>query len=80
MSTITLQEARTKLVEHVHGLAPGEGVTITENDRPIARLTVPLLVPNRPARPRPPVSGVPRVGIARACSSFLMTSRNRLRN
>ena len=51
MSTITLQEAQAKLVELVHGLAPGEGVTITENDRPVARLvTVP---PTEAPRPVP---------------------------
>ena len=38
MSTITLQEAQAILAELVHRLAPGEGVTITENDRPVARL------------------------------------------
>ncbi len=37
MSTITLQEAQSTLAELVHRLAPGEGVTITENDRPVAQ-------------------------------------------
>jgi len=38
MSTITLQEAQANLAELVHRLAPGEDVTITENDQPVARL------------------------------------------
>jgi antitoxin (DNA-binding transcriptional repressor) of toxin-antitoxin stability system len=62
MSTITLQEAQANLAELVHRLAPGEGVTITENDRPVARLIVPLVAPTRPPRPRPPITGVPKAG------------------
>ena len=62
MSTITLQEAQANLAELVHRLAPGEGVTITENERPVARLIVPLVGPTRPPRPRPPVTGVPKAG------------------
>jgi antitoxin (DNA-binding transcriptional repressor) of toxin-antitoxin stability system len=62
MSTITLLEAQSRLVELVHRLAPGEGVTITENDQPVARLIIPLIAPARPPRPRPPVTGVPRAG------------------
>ncbi len=62
MATITLEEAQAKLAELVHGLTPGEGVTITENDRPVARLVVPLVTfPGEP-RPRPPVTGVPKAG------------------
>ncbi len=38
MSTITLQEAQSIVAEPVHRLAPGEGVTVTENDRPVAWL------------------------------------------
>jgi antitoxin (DNA-binding transcriptional repressor) of toxin-antitoxin stability system len=49
MSTITLQEAQARLAELVHGLAPGEGVTITETDRPVARLvTAPAAEAPRP--------------------------------
>ena len=62
MSTITLQEAQSTLAELVHRLAPGEGVTITENDRPVARLIAPLVATTRPPRPRPPVTGVPKAG------------------
>jgi prevent-host-death family protein len=62
MSTITLQEAQANLAELVHRLAPGEGVTITENDRPVARLIPMPIVRQRPPRPRPPVTGVPKAG------------------
>ena len=62
MSTITLDEAQANLAEIVHRLAPGEGVTITENDRPVARLIPVPLIQQRPPRPRPPVTGVPRAG------------------
>ncbi len=49
MFTITLQEAQANLAELIHRLAPGEGVTIMENDRPIARLvTVPAAEAPRP--------------------------------
>jgi prevent-host-death family protein len=36
VTTIALQEAQANLADLVHRLAPGEGVTITENDRPVA--------------------------------------------
>ncbi|MBY0528130.1 MAG: hypothetical protein K2R98_32335 [Gemmataceae bacterium] len=63
MNTITLQEAQTGLADIIHGLAPGQVVTITENDRPVARL-VPLPTVSRiPRRPRPPVTGIPRAGL-----------------
>ena len=63
MTTITLQEAQASLADVVHRLAPGELVTITENDRPVARLVpVPFDVPRSPPRPRPPVTGIPKAG------------------
>ncbi len=62
MSTITLQEAQANLAELVHQLVPGEGLTITENDRPVARLIPMPTVQQRPPRPRPPVTGVPKAG------------------
>ncbi len=62
MSTITLEEAQANLAELVHRLAPGEVVTITENDRPIARLIPAPNVRHRTPRPRPPVTGVPKAG------------------
>lgn len=62
MSTISLEEAQARLAELVHRIAPGEGVTITENDRPVARLVAPLVTPRRDPRPRPPATGVPKAG------------------
>jgi antitoxin (DNA-binding transcriptional repressor) of toxin-antitoxin stability system len=40
MSTITLEEAQSQLAELIHRLKPGDEVLITENQLPIARLTV----------------------------------------
>jgi antitoxin (DNA-binding transcriptional repressor) of toxin-antitoxin stability system len=62
MASITLQEAQASLTELVHRLAPGESVTITEDDRPVARLVVPLIAPRHPPRPRPPITGIPKAG------------------
>jgi antitoxin (DNA-binding transcriptional repressor) of toxin-antitoxin stability system len=62
MSTVSLQEAQANLAEIVHHLAPGEGVTITEDGRPVARLIVPFVVPAHPPRPRPPITGIPKAG------------------
>ena len=63
MSTITLHDAQARLADLIHGLSPGQVLTITENDRPVARL-VPVVpvVRERPPRPRPPVTGVPKAG------------------
>ncbi len=62
MNTITLQEAQSNLTELVHRLSAGQVVTITENDRPVAQLTFVPSIRQRPFRPRPPVTGVPRAG------------------
>jgi prevent-host-death family protein len=60
MSTISLNEAQRTLAEIIHRLAPGDIVTITENDRPVARIVPVPAIRTRP--PRPPVTGVPRAG------------------
>lgn len=73
MSTITLQEAQARLAELVHHLAPGEGVTIMENDRPVARLIVPLVASQHPPRPRPPITGVPKAG---SCAGLFVVPDN----
>ncbi len=62
MFTITIQEAQANLTELIHRLAPGDAVTITENDRPVARLIPAPVVRQCPPRPRPPVTGVPKAG------------------
>ncbi len=38
MTTITIEEAQARLSELIAGLAPGEGLVITRDARPIARL------------------------------------------
>ncbi|MBU4272433.1 MAG: DUF2281 domain-containing protein [Planctomycetes bacterium] len=38
MSAMPLNEVQAKLPELIHALAPGEQVTITENDMPVAQL------------------------------------------
>jgi antitoxin (DNA-binding transcriptional repressor) of toxin-antitoxin stability system len=40
MPTVTLQEAQSRLPDLIHGLTPGDEVVITENDQPLARLTL----------------------------------------
>lgn len=55
--TITLEEAQTSLAELIHRLMPGEEIVITENDRVVAKLVVPLA-------PSPPRK-VPRLGTLR---------------
>ncbi|WP_088256590.1 type II toxin-antitoxin system Phd/YefM family antitoxin [Fimbriiglobus ruber] len=62
MSTITLQDAQNSLADLVHNLSMGQVVTITENDRPVARLVPVPAIEQRPPRPRPPVTGVPQAG------------------
>lgn len=51
--TITIQEAQTSLPELIHRLAPGEAVTITENDRPVAKLVSEPSHANSGLRPPP---------------------------
>jgi antitoxin (DNA-binding transcriptional repressor) of toxin-antitoxin stability system len=38
MATVTIQDAQASLVDLIHKLAPGEEVTIIENNQPVARL------------------------------------------
>jgi antitoxin (DNA-binding transcriptional repressor) of toxin-antitoxin stability system len=38
MSTVTIQEAQSRLTELIHGLLPGQELVITENDLPVAKL------------------------------------------
>ncbi|MEX0711361.1 MAG: type II toxin-antitoxin system prevent-host-death family antitoxin [Pirellulales bacterium] len=39
MPTVSLEEAQARLSELVHQLAPGEEVIVTENQRPVARIS-----------------------------------------
>jgi antitoxin (DNA-binding transcriptional repressor) of toxin-antitoxin stability system len=51
MPTISIEDAQSNLASLIQGLAPGEEIVITEDDRPVATLTA-----ARPAArpPRPP--------------------------
>ena len=50
MTSITLADAQDKLSELVHGLAPGDEVVITENDRPVARIVAQTAEPAKKPR------------------------------
>jgi antitoxin (DNA-binding transcriptional repressor) of toxin-antitoxin stability system len=51
MATISIHEAQSNLSELIHRLAPGDEIIITDDDRPVARLTA----ASRPmTTPRPP--------------------------
>ena len=45
---LTLAEAQAQLPDLIHNLSPGEEVTITENNRPVAKLIAPLAEKPRP--------------------------------
>lgn len=57
MPTVTIEEAQNKLSELIHRLTPGEEVVITENDQPVARMTL----ASPPSEPRK----TPRLGTLR---------------
>ncbi len=57
MPTVTIEEAQNKLSELIHRLTPGEEVVITENDQPVARMTL-TATPSEPRK-------VPRLGTLR---------------
>ena len=64
MTTVSLNEAQNRLAHLIGRLSPGEVVTITENERPVAQI-VPLPTMGRRSprpRPRPPETGVPKAG------------------
>jgi prevent-host-death family protein len=61
MPTITIEEARTKLAELIHGLTSGEEVVITENNQPVAKLVAP---------PQPPRT-VPKLGTQRGSVLYM---------
>jgi antitoxin (DNA-binding transcriptional repressor) of toxin-antitoxin stability system len=51
MTTITIQEAQANLRDLIHALPPGGEVLITEDDRPIARLSLPAESSKLPRQP-----------------------------
>jgi antitoxin (DNA-binding transcriptional repressor) of toxin-antitoxin stability system len=56
MSTVTIEEAQTKLSDLIHGLQPDEELVITENNQPIAR----LILTNKPEQRKRRQSGTLR--------------------
>jgi antitoxin (DNA-binding transcriptional repressor) of toxin-antitoxin stability system len=49
MPAMPIHEVQAKLAEVIHGLAPGEQLTITEHDQPVARL---VSLPSQPGHRR----------------------------
>jgi len=47
MTTITIQEAKSKLSDLIQQLKPGDEVVITENNQPVARLIPATTPPQR---------------------------------
>ncbi len=47
MTTITIQEAKSKLSDLIRQLKPGDEVVITENSQPVARLIPATTPPQR---------------------------------
>ena len=50
MTTVTIQEAQSRLTDLIHRLSPGEEIVITENDQPVARLVPTPAVVSKKAR------------------------------
>ena len=50
MTTVSIQDAQSKLSELVRRLSPGDEVLITENNQPIARLLPLTTEPRQPRR------------------------------
>ncbi|MCX7109470.1 MAG: type II toxin-antitoxin system prevent-host-death family antitoxin [Proteobacteria bacterium] len=51
MTSVSIQEAQSKLPELIHRLNPGEELIITENNHPIARLFTAKSQQRQPRRP-----------------------------
>lgn len=65
MTTVTIEEAQSKLSELIHQLAAGEELVITENEQPVARL-----VPEPPVENKPRVPGTLRGTVLYMASDF----------
>ena len=50
MTTVTIQEAQSRLTDLIHRLSPGEEIVITENDQPVVRLVPAPAVASKKAR------------------------------
>lgn len=62
MKTVSLNQAQQTLPDLVRQLKPGDVVTITDGERPVAQIVPFPVIQPRPPRPRPPVTGTPRLG------------------
>ena len=51
LETVTLEEAQTHLADLVAKLVPGEEVTITQDERPVAKLVGQSTPTRQPCRP-----------------------------
>lgn len=50
MTTVSIQEAESKLADLIHNLKPGDEVIITENNQPVARLMTATCPPQKQTR------------------------------
>lgn len=50
-TTVTIEEAQSHLREWISKLSPGDEMSITENERPVARLVIPRESVRRSRRP-----------------------------
>ena len=50
MTTLSIQEAQSKLPDLIRGLNPGDEVILTENDQPMARILPAMVRPRQPRR------------------------------
>jgi prevent-host-death family protein len=50
MSSVTVEEAQAHLKELIEGLQPGDEVTITRDQKPVARLTAAAVQDKQPRR------------------------------
>lgn len=52
-TTITIDEAQSRLKELIRELAPGDEIVITEDQKPVAKLVSQAPAPPKPPRPAP---------------------------
>jgi antitoxin (DNA-binding transcriptional repressor) of toxin-antitoxin stability system len=50
MTTVSIQEADAPLAELIHKLRPGDEISITENDQPVAKLVAQAPAARQPRR------------------------------
>jgi len=47
MNSLSIQEAQATLSDLIHRLTPGDGIVITENNQPVARLIPATVQPRK---------------------------------